>query len=153
MSSLDGSLKVKLTHLCKPAADNEPTSLGAGEVGVVGGAARATEPAAEARTVGVRDEADDTTVPRATRRWPPASSRCASGAQGAYTVQRVVGGLNQPIYMTQAPGDNTSIYIVERADAGSQLGKIRKYDLQTQALHDISRSQRHGHRRTAACCR
>jgi hypothetical protein len=58
----------------------------------------------------------------------------ASGAQGAYTVQRVVDGLNQPIHMAQAPGDNTSIYIVERADAGSQLGKIRRYDLQTQGF-------------------
>lgn len=57
-----------------------------------------------------------------------------SAAHAAYTVERVVGGLNQPIFMTQAPGDNTSLYIVERADANSQLGKIRKYDLQTQGF-------------------
>jgi hypothetical protein len=52
-------------------------------------------------------------------------------ARAAYTVQRVVDGLNQPISMTQAPGDNASLYVVERADAGSELGKIRRYDLQT----------------------
>ena len=33
--------------------------------------------------------------------------------------------------MTQAPGDSTSIYIVERADSGNTLGKIRNYNLQT----------------------
>src|SRR5262245_48863924 len=55
-------------------------------------------------------------------------------AHGAYTVQRVIGGLNQPIYMTQAPGDNLSLYIVERADEGNQLGKIRKLDLQSRQL-------------------
>jgi hypothetical protein len=55
-------------------------------------------------------------------------------ASGAYTVQRVVGGLNQPIHMAQAPGDNTSLYIVERADPNNQLGKIRKYDLQSQTF-------------------
>ncbi|MFO0788472.1 MAG: PQQ-dependent sugar dehydrogenase [Pirellulales bacterium] len=58
----------------------------------------------------------------------------ATAARAAYTVGRVVGGLNQPTFMTQAPGDGTSLYIVERSDAGSQLGRIRKYDLQTQSL-------------------
>src|SRR6476659_4338910 len=53
-------------------------------------------------------------------------------ALGDYAVQRVVGGLNQPTFVTQAPGDNSSLYIVERADSGNQLGRIRKYDLQTQ---------------------
>jgi hypothetical protein len=55
-------------------------------------------------------------------------------ARGAYTVERIVGGLNQPMYVTQAPGESTSLYIVERADAGNQLGRIRKYNLQTQAI-------------------
>ncbi|MEX0610925.1 MAG: PQQ-dependent sugar dehydrogenase [Pirellulales bacterium] len=55
-------------------------------------------------------------------------------SRGDYTVQRVVNGLNQPMYVTQAPGDNTSLYIVERADAGNQLGRIRQFNLQTQAL-------------------
>lgn len=52
----------------------------------------------------------------------------------AYTVQRVVGGLNQPIHMAQAPNDSTSLYIVERSDTGNQLGRIRKYNLQTQTF-------------------
>jgi hypothetical protein len=58
----------------------------------------------------------------------------ANSSPGAYTVERVAGGLNQPMYVMQAPGDNTSLYIVERADPGDQLGRIRKYNLQTQAL-------------------
>lgn len=49
-------------------------------------------------------------------------------------MERVVNGLNQPTFMTQAPGDNTSLYIVERSDASSQLGRIRKLDLQTHTL-------------------
>ena len=59
---------------------------------------------------------------------------CAGNSFGEYTVERVVGGLNQPMYVTQAPGDNTSIYIVERNDGGNQLGRIRKYDLQSQSF-------------------
>lgn len=51
-----------------------------------------------------------------------------------YKVERVVAGLNQPISMKQAPGDNNSIYIVERADSGNTLGKIRNYNLQTGAF-------------------
>jgi hypothetical protein len=58
----------------------------------------------------------------------------SSSSRGAYTVQRVVGGLNQPMFVSQAPGDNTLLYIVERADAGNQLGRIRAYNLQTQAF-------------------
>lgn len=61
---------------------------------------------------------------------------CLTGtpARAAYTVQRVVGSLNQPMGMTQAPGENGSIYITERNDGSNQLGRIRKYDLQTQTL-------------------
>lgn len=61
---------------------------------------------------------------------------CLAGgtARGAYTVERIVAGLNQPTYVTQAPGDNTSLYIVERADTGNQLGRIRKYNLQSQSF-------------------
>ncbi len=55
-------------------------------------------------------------------------------ARGEFDVERVVGGLNQPIHMAQAPGDSGSIYIVERADSGNQLGKIRKFDFQTQSF-------------------
>jgi hypothetical protein len=55
-------------------------------------------------------------------------------ARADYAVERVLGGLNQPMYVTQAPGDNGSLYIVERNDGGNQLGRIRKYNLETQAL-------------------
>jgi hypothetical protein len=55
-------------------------------------------------------------------------------ARGEFDVERVVGGLNQPIHMAQAPGDSGSLYIVERADSGNQLGRIRKFDLQTQTF-------------------
>lgn len=59
----------------------------------------------------------------------------ASGPlRAAYTIERVVGGLNQPVGMTQAPGENGSIYIVERNDGGNQLGRVRKYNLQTQSF-------------------
>lgn len=57
-----------------------------------------------------------------------------SPLRAAYTVERVVGGLNQPVGMTQAPGENGSIYIVERNDGGNQLGRVRKYNLQTQTF-------------------
>jgi hypothetical protein len=56
-------------------------------------------------------------------------------AHGAYTVQRVVGGLNQPMFVAQAPGDNSSLYIVERSDAGNQLGRIRQFNMQTQTFN------------------
>ncbi|MBA4107902.1 MAG: hypothetical protein C0485_19390 [Pirellula sp.] len=58
----------------------------------------------------------------------------SSPLRAAYTVERVVGGLNQPVGMTQAPGENGSIYIVERNDGGNQLGRVRKYNLQTQTF-------------------
>jgi len=55
----------------------------------------------------------------------------SSQLRAEYKVERVVAGLNQPISMTQAPGDANSIYVVERADSGNTLGKIRNYNLQT----------------------
>jgi hypothetical protein len=58
----------------------------------------------------------------------------SSPLRAAYTVERVVGGLNQPVGMTQAPGENGSLYIVERNDGGNQLGRVRKYNLQTQTF-------------------
>jgi hypothetical protein len=60
----------------------------------------------------------------------------SSPLRAAYTVERVVGNLNQPVGMTQAPGENGSLYIVERSDGGipNQLGRVRKYNLQTQTF-------------------
>ena len=55
--------------------------------------------------------------------------------RGEYTVERVVGGLTQPIHMALPPGDEGSLYIVERSDGGEfVVGRILKYDLQTQSL-------------------
>ncbi len=51
-----------------------------------------------------------------------------------YTVQRVLNGLNQPTYVTQAPGDAASLYIMERSDGNNQNGRIRKYDQMTGAF-------------------
>jgi hypothetical protein len=54
--------------------------------------------------------------------------------RGAYTVERVVGGLVQPIHMALAPGDANSLYIVERSDNGEfKVGRIVKYDMQTES--------------------
>lgn len=55
----------------------------------------------------------------------------ATPSRADYKVERVVAGLNQPMAMQQAPGDNNSIYIVERADPGNALGRIRNYNLLT----------------------
>lgn len=52
----------------------------------------------------------------------------SSHLMAQFTVERVVGDLNQPIYMTQAPGDNNNLYIVERADPGNAVGRILQYD-------------------------
>jgi hypothetical protein len=61
-------------------------------------------------------------------------ANAANLALAAYTVERVVNGLNQPTFLAQAPGDGTSLYVVERSDSGSQLGRIRKLDLQAHTL-------------------
>jgi hypothetical protein len=54
---------------------------------------------------------------------------CAGRLDAAYTVERVVSGLNQPTYMAQAPGDNNHLYIVERIEpGGTSLGRILAYD-------------------------
>src|SRR5690242_1414871 len=58
----------------------------------------------------------------------------AEYSSAAYTVERVVNGLNQPTFVAQAPGDGTSLYVVERADSASELGRIRKLDLATHTL-------------------
>jgi hypothetical protein len=58
----------------------------------------------------------------------------AGVSQAAHTVESLVSGLNQPMYVTQAPGEHNSLYIVERNDGGNQLGRVRRFDLQTQQL-------------------
>lgn len=48
------------------------------------------------------------------------------GAQ--YTVTQILDGLNQPIYITQAPGDDNSLYIVERSVNGNDVGRILRHN-------------------------
>jgi hypothetical protein len=52
-------------------------------------------------------------------------------AQGDYLFERVATGLNQPVSVAQAPGDNLTLYVTERADPGNQLGRIIAYNPQT----------------------
>ncbi|MCA9257553.1 MAG: PQQ-dependent sugar dehydrogenase [Planctomycetales bacterium] len=49
-------------------------------------------------------------------------------AIAAYRVERVLGNLDQPTYVTQAPGDDNALYVVLRNDGANQLGRILKYD-------------------------
>lgn len=57
----------------------------------------------------------------------------APTAWADYQVRRVASGLNQPTYVTQAPGDDTNLYIVERAGPGGTLGGIIRYNPATGA--------------------
>ena len=58
----------------------------------------------------------------------PACMLTSGRARAGYIVQRVAAGLNQPTYVTQAPGDDTSLYIVQRQGAGATIGDIQKYN-------------------------
>jgi glucose/arabinose dehydrogenase len=58
-------------------------------------------------------------------------------ARGNYAVERVMGGLNQPVYVTQAPGDLGGLFVVERTDPGAELGRIRRYDFATGQFADF----------------
>jgi hypothetical protein len=54
-------------------------------------------------------------------------------AQVGFRVDRIVGGLNHPLYATHAPGDANALYIVQQrlADTGAGLttGNILRYDM------------------------
>jgi len=49
-------------------------------------------------------------------------------AEAQYTVTQILDGLNQPIYITQAPGDDDSLYIVERSVNGGDVGRVLRHD-------------------------
>jgi glucose/arabinose dehydrogenase len=57
----------------------------------------------------------------------------AHRTDAGYVVERVASGLNQPVYVTQAPGDNSHLYIVERVTPGEtepgNPGRIVKHSL------------------------
>ena len=56
----------------------------------------------------------------------------AAAARGDYEVRRIASELNQPTFVTQAPGDNRNLYIVERMGDDGELGGIIRYDPVTQ---------------------
>src|SRR5262245_51690751 len=55
----------------------------------------------------------------------PAQTRAAMSAK------KIVGGLNQPTFVTSAPGDNDNLYIVQRAGTGNTVGDIVRYNKTT----------------------
>ena len=59
----------------------------------------------------------------------------AAGAAASAQVglQQVGGGLNQPLYVTGAPGDDNGLYVVQRAGTGGSVGDIVRYDKATGA--------------------
>src|SRR4029079_470951 len=80
------------------------------------------------------------------RAWRPASQSiaicmaCLSAshlcAQNAFKVERIMSGLNRPVYSTFAPGDPNGLYVVQQREGGSgaalTTGSVFRYDLQTQ---------------------
>lgn len=58
-----------------------------------------------------------------------------------YAVQRVLGGLDRPTYLTQAPGDNTTLYIIENqigtGTTGTGVGRIIAYNPVNQAQSTV----------------
>ncbi|WP_442481805.1 PQQ-dependent sugar dehydrogenase [Aeoliella sp. SH292] len=60
--------------------------------------------------------------------WVGVCCLVGTDAAAEFTVERVLDGLNQPIHMAQAPGDNNTLYVVERASSGSEVGRIVSYD-------------------------
>jgi glucose/arabinose dehydrogenase len=58
---------------------------------------------------------------------------CLSNAYGAFRIVPIKTGLNQPTHVAQAPGDTSSVYIMERITPGSPttMGRILKHDLAT----------------------
>lgn len=67
-------------------------------------------------------------------------------AQNAYSqdyiVERVMSGLDRPTYVTQAPGDHNTLYIVEQhvgsGTTGAGFGRIRTLDLTTGVLQSAA---------------
>src|SRR6476660_4314779 len=64
---------------------------------------------------------------------------CAARASFAeYRIERIASGLNQPSSAAFAPGDNNTMYILERAQNNNfSLGKVLKYDIATRTKTTI----------------
>ena len=73
--------------------------------------------------------------------WTCLAATVSSTSAGAqeYRIERIASGLNQPTYVTQAPGDPANIlYFTERTSntragfqAVNQMGKVWRYDVNT----------------------
>src|SRR3954462_3429887 len=62
----------------------------------------------------------------------------ASGSFAEYRIERIASGLNQPSLVAFAPGDNNTMYILERSQNDkNSLGKVLKYDIPTRTKSTI----------------
>src|SRR3954454_16834748 len=62
----------------------------------------------------------------------------ARGSFAEYRIERVASGLNQPSSVAFAPGDNNTMYIVERSQNNNvNMGKVLKYDIATRTKSTI----------------
>src|SRR6188472_111122 len=62
----------------------------------------------------------------------------ARGSLAEYRIERIASGLNQPSSVAFAPGDNNTMYIVERAQNNNvNMGKVLRYDIATRTKTTI----------------
>src|SRR3954447_13289849 len=62
----------------------------------------------------------------------------ARGSFADYRIERIASGLNQPSSVAFAPGDNNTMYIVERSQNNNvNMGKVLKYDIATRTKSTI----------------
>src|SRR4051794_28543327 len=62
----------------------------------------------------------------------------ARGSFAAYRIERIASGLNQPSSIAFAPGDNNTMYILERSqNDDANLGKVLKYDIATRTKSTV----------------
>src|SRR5215467_5938224 len=55
-----------------------------------------------------------------------------------YRIERIASGLNQPSSIVFAPGDNNTMYILERTQNNNvNMGKVLKYDIATRTKTTI----------------
>ena len=52
----------------------------------------------------------------------------SASADAAYVARKLVGNLNQPTFVTAAPGDDNNLYIVQRAGTNNTVGDIVRYN-------------------------
>jgi hypothetical protein len=71
--------------------------------------------------------------------WLAALVLCtARGSFAEYRIERIASGLNQPTSVAFAPGDNNTMYILERTQNNNvNMGKVLKYDIATRTKTTI----------------